>query len=317
VTQTTVLPKGYSIRAQREEDFTPLADFLIRWDLRMGGYSDFSEEDLSELDRHPRFDPAKDSCLVSVGDEIVGYVRLWEEDPRAVIESFGAVDPDHTGKGIGTLLLDFIERRAEERLLEAGGQAIAVRAFVDVNDELATPLFLNAEYEDVRRHHTMAIPLDGVIPDVTEPAGVDIRTGSLDEARLVHSLVEDVFAEHWGHVPMPYEEWSEMVLKRGDIDPTLWFIAEVDSEPVAILLACVEPTRGWVSDLGVRTKWRRRGIARALLHRSFVEFQNRGLGEAALGVDGGNETGAVALYESVGMRPVKAYVTYERVFSAQ
>jgi mycothiol synthase len=314
MTQTQLrLPAGYAVRAQRDEDITAIAEFFRRFDLRMGGYSDFTEEDLGELDRHPRFDPATDSWVVSHDDTIVGYARVWNDDPGATLESFGAVDPDHTGLGIGSLLVSSVEARAYEY---AAGKSVALRNFADANDERGGWLLSNKGFELVRHHYTMSIKLGDAPADVGRPDGFTIRSCTLEDAPLMHALIEEVFVEHWGHVPSSYDEWSQMVLKREDIDPSLWFVAEVGTEPVGVLLAQVEDGRGWVSDLGTRSAWRRRGIARSLLQRAFAEFTKRGLPEAALGVDAGNETGAVALYEGVGMRPIKVYQTYEKRLSA-
>ena len=69
---------------------------------------------------------------------------------------------------------------------------------------------------------------------------------------------------------------------------------------------------GWVSVLGVRPRWRRRGLASALLLHAFGEFHRRGRKRVGLGVDAENTTGAVALYERVGMRPVRRFDTWER-----
>jgi len=52
---------------------------------------------------------------------------------------------------------------------------------------------------------------------------------------------------------------------------------------------------------------RGRGIATALLQESFAEFERRGLPRVRLNVDSDNLTGAVALYERVGMRVVSSY----------
>jgi mycothiol synthase len=306
----TVAP-GYTIRAQQKDDISRIAEFLVSFDKRVSGYSDFSEEDLRELDRHPRFNPATDAWVVSSEDDIVGYARVWEEDEGGVLESFGAVDPDHVRQGIGALLLARIETRAREHGLEKHNP-VTLRSFVDDSDSRGRQLLSNSGFQVVRRLYTMTISLRDAVIGSHATDGITIRTSTLREAPMVHSLVEDVFAEHWGHVPMSYDEWSEMVLKRADLDPTLWFIAEEGSEPVGILIANVQGDRGWVSDLGVRSPWRRRGIARCLLLRSFAEFKSRGLQEAGLGVDAGNETGAVALYERAGMRPVKVYETYEK-----
>jgi mycothiol synthase len=64
--------------------------------------------------------------------------------------------------------------------------------------------------------------------------------------------------------------------------------------------------------LGVRPRWRRRGLARALLLHAFSEFRARGKHGAGLGVDGLNLTGAVALYEGVGMHVARRFDQYAK-----
>jgi ribosomal protein S18 acetylase RimI-like enzyme len=68
--------------------------------------------------------------------------------------------------------------------------------------------------------------------------------------------------------------------------------------------------RGWTEEICVRRPWRKRGLARALLVRSLWAIKERGMQEAALGVDTENLSGALRLYESVGFRPVKRWTTY-------
>lgn len=60
---------------------------------------------------------------------------------------------------------------------------------------------------------------------------------------------------------------------------------------------------GWVSTLGVRRPWRRRGLGLALLQHSFNELHRRGLRKIGLGVDAQSLTGATLLYEKAGMHP--------------
>ena len=58
--------------------------------------------------------------------------------------------------------------------------------------------------------------------------------------------------------------------------------------------------RGWLHQVFTRRQWRRRGVARATIARSLVNFRDRGMEEAALGVDAENPLGAFGLYESLG-----------------
>lgn len=58
-----------------------------------------------------------------------------------------------------------------------------------------------------------------------------------------------------------------------------------------------------ISEVAVRSTWRKRGLALALLHQSFGEFYTRGICTCALSVDTANPTGATRLYEHAGMHP--------------
>jgi ribosomal protein S18 acetylase RimI-like enzyme len=71
-------------------------------------------------------------------------------------------------------------------------------------------------------------------------------------------------------------------------------------------------TEGFVKDLAVRPAFRGRGLGEALLHAVFAEFARRGVREVRLKVDADNPTGAVRLYERVGMRELRRHAVYAR-----
>jgi mycothiol synthase len=64
--------------------------------------------------------------------------------------------------------------------------------------------------------------------------------------------------------------------------------------------------------VSVRRPWRRRGLASALIARSMVVLRGRGMAIAALGVDAENPTGALGVYERLGFRPHRTWVTYRK-----
>jgi len=65
--------------------------------------------------------------------------------------------------------------------------------------------------------------------------------------------------------------------------------------------------------LGVRKPYRKRGLGYSLLKQSFKLFQERGYTRAGLGVDASNPTGAVALYERVGLSVYVQFVNYRKM----
>ena len=98
-------------------------------------------------------------------------------------------------------------------------------------------------------------------------------------------------------------------------DPTIWFLA-YDGDEIAGGSICrpeswEDPGAGWVRSLFVLRPWRRRGLALALLHHSFAEFERRGKPRVGLGVDAENRTGATELYKKAGMRIKRQYDRYE------
>jgi ribosomal protein S18 acetylase RimI-like enzyme len=70
--------------------------------------------------------------------------------------------------------------------------------------------------------------------------------------------------------------------------------------------------RGYTETICVRRPWRGRGLARALITRSLHLWKDMGMTEAAHGVDTQNATGALQLYESLGYKATKTFVTYRK-----
>jgi ribosomal protein S18 acetylase RimI-like enzyme len=162
----------------------------------------------------------------------------------------------------------------------------------------------------------MRIELDREPEPPTWPDGIVARPGRAEDARAVYELYVDAFAEQWDFHAEPFEEWVRWNVDAPGADPALWLLAVAGDEPVGLSLGVPhrsgEPDEGWISLLGVRTPWRRRGLGLALLRGSFGEFFRRGRTIVELGVDAENPTGAVRLYERAGMHVGRRADTLEK-----
>ena len=69
---------------------------------------------------------------------------------------------------------------------------------------------------------------------------------------------------------------------------------------------------GYTEFISVRRPWRRRGLARALIAKSFRHLRDQGMDEAALGVDTQNLIGAFRLYESMGFEKVMRWTDFRK-----
>jgi mycothiol synthase len=242
-------------------------------------------------------------------EEDGGLVALgWVDKHDDTGVAIGIVHREWRGRGLGTELVD----RSEERLRAVG--VGRVHAVTLAPDEAAEPLLTGRGYREVRRFWEMTIELgDDPPPDPQLPEGLRIEPFSTEHAHAFHDALEEAFAEHWEFQPTPYEKWWERQIAKPDHDPSLWFLIRTDDDVVAATRN--DPERsggGWIGAIGVRSAWRGRGLAKALLLQSFGEFHRRGQRRVGLGVDSENASGATKLYESVGMVVDSEQVVWEK-----
>jgi GNAT superfamily N-acetyltransferase len=220
----------------------------------------------------------------------------------------GVIDPEARGRGLGSALVERIERRA----LETGAQRLQYDVLA--GDKGAPRLLEGRGFRPVRGFFEMAIELDGPPPEPVLPDGYTIEPFREEDARAFHGTLEEAFRDHWEHHPREFEEWWEEKRTQPDYDPTFWYVVRAADGEIAAAARNYPNRNGgsWVDALGVRRAHRGRGLAKALLHRMFGESYARGMSRISLGVDAQNQTGATKLYESVGMTSELEMLTYEK-----
>jgi ribosomal protein S18 acetylase RimI-like enzyme len=175
----------------------------------------------------------------------------------------------------------------------------------------------DAGWRPIRYSFQMRIDLEGELEPPEWPDGLRLRNALPGEDERIYEAHMDSFADHWDFRRQPLELWRSYTTDSHRYDPSLWWLVEDGDELAAISLNSWhfsgDQQFGWVHVLGVRPPWRRRGLATALLRHSFRDFEQRGATRVGLGVDGENTTGAVRLYEQVGMRQVRRNDTYEKL----
>lgn len=299
------LPRQYKLRAPSEGDLDAVTELFRSWEEAEFADADWTIQDTR--DELASVDLITDAWLV-VGPEDVpaGFVFLDRHRPHSWW-GFGCVHPAHRGRGLGTTLLERYEERAQEctRALPAGA-AVELQLGASGRDERGRALFERAGFRWKRRYWDMSIELDRAPDEPNWPSGIEVKTFDPSQARAVHEASNEAFRDHFDHTPRPFEDWRRRMLDRDGFDPSLWFVAWEGSE-IAGLSLCKQRAVGWVDVLGVRRRWRRRGLGLALLRHSFAEFFDRGVRKVGLGVDSESLTGATVLYERAGMRVVREY----------
>lgn len=321
------LPEGFSSRGARLEDAVPALELINTWSKSVIGEHEITNAAaIRDEWISPGFDPANDIRLVfAPGGEMAGYVEVWTtHKPPVHPWIWGRVHPEFEDQGLGTWMMRWAEARALQALDEvAEDLRFAPRVGTFRQAERARQLFDDAGYDYIRSSYQMRVELDQEVPDPALPKGITLRTFAPEtDAEAVYRADMESSRDHFGFVEEPFDEGFER-FKHFEInfegfDPTLWFLA-MDGDEIAGFSLCrfdsrndPDPDLGWVSGLGVRRPWRRRGLGLALLQHSFNEFLRRGKRRVGLGVDAENLTGALRLYEKAGMHVHRSFDLYEK-----
>lgn len=248
-------------------------------------------DDVRGFWRDPTFDPEQDSRLVRLDGRPVAMAAAFANG-----YVHAAVVPGHRGRGIGTALADWAERRQRERGLRRCDQ----EAFV--GDAETSAFLAGRGYQPAHESWELELDPDATIVPHVLPAGVQVRPMRPDEERATYQVIEDAFGEWEGREPRPFDSWRALVVERPGMTEDHLLVAVRDGQVVG---ACIgmdseRPDEAWVAQLAVRRDQRGQGLAQQLLAESFGRARRRGRPRGRLSTD--SRTGALGLYERLGMR---------------
>lgn len=318
---------GIAFRGFRGEVDYPLMAAVIAGSKDADGLEWVTKvEDIERNYRHlVNSDPETDMVFVEVDGDVIGYTRVWwleEITGQRAYMHFAHLLPEWRGLGIRSAML----RHSEERIREiAAGQPPGgpdmFRAFVTDTEIHWESLLQEAGYEGVRYGYSMVRPDLEDLPDLPLPSGLEVRPVQPEHVDQIWAAAQEAFRDHWGYSE---DEWSFENLRSWQESPTyepgLWQVAWAGDEVAGMVQNFIDRAeneeygrlRGYTEGISVRRPWRRQGLARSLIARSFRVLKEQGMTEAALGVDAQNPNGALQLYTSMGFQIDKRHTTYQK-----
>ena len=286
-------------------------------------------ESLEDIARDYRYltncDPFQDMLFAEVDGQVISYGRVWWKPVSGgerIYNHFNFMLPEWRGQGIRRAMLHYNERRLCE--IATGHSPNGCRWFeawsADTEEDWES-LILSEGYEAVRYGFDMVRPHLNGIPSLPLPEGLEVRPVKPEHYRPIWEACKEAFRDSWQYSETwfsekAYESWQ----KEPTFQPELWQIAWEEDQVAGMVLNFINHEenreygrkRGYTEGICVRRPWRRRGLARALIARSFQVIRDQDMTEAALGVDSQNPNGALQLYESMGFRVVKRHTTYRK-----
>lgn len=324
---TVDLPAGYIIRAPTPADLDALAALLVAHGAARAGKAQWlppaARAWIVSVWETPGFVVERDARVVRAPDgQVVGYCTLWRPDEASgYFVASPRITPGYEALGLDAALLRWAEPLARQQADALPADvAAALNSWVDGPDPLAEETLAHEGFRLAQRYLRMEITLREPPPAPIWPAGVAPRAfvAGADE-RAVYELIAAAFAGVYSH-DLSYEEWRRETFAPGQMNPALWTLAAETGDSAALVGVVIsredtddEGRIGWLEDVGVHPAWRKRGLGLAMLYHSFGVFYARGVTRCGLSVDARNASGAVRLYERVGMTPAGGQeIRYEK-----
>jgi len=269
------------------------------------------------------FNPSEDVMIVELDGKPVGVSSVrWKQKPEGIrlYEHHAHLVPEARLPGLRRSMFLWGEQRLRE--ISAGHDTpdmkmLEVWTKAEMNDW--RKLAAANGYKDDWHLFEMRRPNLEDIPDHRLPPGIEIRPVTKENFRVVFEGAREAFKDERSYTE---ERWGEEAYRRILEDPKLrldlWQAAWAGEQVVGGVMiiindeenAAFNRKRGWTEAVFVRRPWRKKGVASALLSNSLRVLKERGMEEAALGVDTDNPSGALRLYKRLG------YVEdYEFIFS--
>jgi len=303
------LPPGYRLRAvEPEQDLAAVSALFLACDVADLGKNEHQDAWIVETWRG---DGLAGAWVVDHdgSDGLVAYAELETYDAAKAFDAYAPIHPGHRDGPLLVAMLAFLEDEVRTRMR---GAEVALRPGAPAEALYFRDAATDLRFEHVRTFWHLERTLGPSEPAGDLPPGATIRPSrDPDDDEVVFRLLDESFTGHFGFVPMTFEAWRSH-FKDGMHDPSRVLIAEVDGEPAGVAVCWVPDGIGWIGDLGVRERFRGRGVGTALLRHSFAMLAAQGITEVRLNVDAENETGATHLYASVGMTERRQFHVYEK-----
>jgi mycothiol synthase len=314
-----VLPTGFSSRGATLADLPAVHALYSAVDRAAFGAVETALAEMRAAWEEPSVNLPEDAQLIfDATGKLVAEADVFRQGP-ARVWGYAAVSPEHLGRGLGSYLLAHIEARAQNWAAKRSpGERVELRQAIIAGNHPARALVEAVGFVEVRRMLRMEIEL-ATPPDPPRwPEGVSVRAlAPGQDEHSVYEAMQEAFADHWGFVPLPFEEYAHWHFAGDAFDPSLQFVTTACDVVAGAALCQMRPKMGFVQSLGVRRRFRRSGLGMALLRHAFATFYSRGQIRVGLEVDAQSLTGAVRLYERAGMHVAREWITYEKVIQPE
>jgi ribosomal protein S18 acetylase RimI-like enzyme len=309
---------GVPVRPPTRADATALLEVVHADEIAATGRVVTTHSDVEET-LSPTVTTLVDDQWVAL--DVYGQPAVWvalNDHGDTVFQDVEAYrHPARADEAVRRALVARAHARARDRARGAGLTEAYVLTGCDVADEAMASTLRSLGMEHRRTFRRMHLDLSDGVPGPRDVPGVVLAPfDGTDQAwRDLHAVMEAAFADHFAYAPMSAERFRAATEADPSPDRDLWRVAMLGEQMVGAVVTSgrnAESGGGYVRELGVLPSLRGRGIGAALLTQTFTDYRALGRTWVQLAVDTENGSGAVSLYEAVGMRSDREVHAYMR-----
>lgn len=294
------LPTGLTARSLTLDDTHAAWQVAAAQEAADIGRVEIDEADLVGDWQRPSFDTATSTVGVFDGDLMVGYAELLSADRGGA-----GVHPDHRRRGVGTWLAAWMREAARARGATTVGGSVPEGSPGDV-------LLASLGYGVRWTSWMLKLPAGARVPERGLPDGYAVRAAEEREYRAAHAVVDAAFLEWSVREPESFDDFTATTVGRPGFEPWhLRVVTDPAGDVVAVAVVQLYDTddglEASIARLATRRDQRGQGLAQALMVDTFAVA--RGHGAVVCGLSTDSRTGALGLYEKVGMRPTSTWVS--------
>jgi mycothiol synthase len=289
------LPDGLSSRPLTMSDARAVFEVMAAQEQHDLGEVSLEEADIVSDWQRPSYDVGAHTVGVFAGEHLVAYAEDMGDT-----RGDAAVHPDHRGRGIGTALARWMQDHARA----AGDRVIGMPVPVDsAGDRLLAALGYRVRWTSWE----LELAEGAAVPHREVPEGYTIRAATPDDYQACWTVLEDAFLEWSEREREPFEDFLARTPGRPGFEPWhLRLVADADGAVAGVTFVYPFGTMGYVDRIATRKDQRGRGVAQAMLVEAFATAREHGCTTSGLNTD--SRTGALGLYEKVGMHVTRTWV---------
>ena len=319
------LPAGFSTRAIAADDAQEVTELVRKIDLAACGETSTSLEEIHGDITSTNVGGAQGSAVIIKDSAIVAVVVCFNEvsEGRGMFfDVFISPDldlPDSTQ--ITERLLEATSEYAQDLARAANLEQIMIKTALYEADAGFLAGLRNQNFEQHRIFWRMRRNVTEPLSEIKLPSGYSLIPFKNTERNMreLHALQSTVFMDYYDYSPMTFEAW-EKSNTEGTHDPALWRVIEYEGKMIGFLMASnrfASEGFDYVASIGVAREHRSRGLAKALLMDLFTRDTEEGRIGTLLHGDSANPTGAMGLYESVGMKVDRVYLAFRKMVTVK